>query len=65
MPPYVTSNAYDTKERSFKRTVLVLPLSDIPNGANVISRHKIYKVKIEADHLLRIKARIAPLGNKQ
>lgn len=37
----------------------------IPLGSNIISNHTIYKVKQNDDGSLKLKARIAPPGNKE
>lgn len=58
------STAYDFEEESFKKTVRVVPLSFLPENANVIASHVFYKVKAEDDKLLKLKARNAPHGNE-
>ena len=64
LPAYVTQNAYDKEESSFKKIVKEIPLSEVPEGANVITSHVLYRVKICDDGSHIMKARIAPHGNK-
>lgn len=63
-PEYVLSNAYNAEELDFKRTVKPVSLAEIPAKANIIASHTIYKLKINDDHSLKLKARIAPHGNE-
>lgn len=42
-------NAYDKEEESFKKTVQMVHVSDMPLDANVITSHVIYKVKNNDD----------------
>lgn len=44
--PYDTENAYGTGKSSFKRPMRIFSLEEIPNRANVISSHTLYKFKI-------------------
>jgi len=64
LPPFVTQNAYMAEEESFLKTVRHVNLEEIPQGANIISSHVLYKVKDRDDGTRIIKARIAPHGNK-
>lgn len=61
---FATANAYASGAELFKRTMRSVPLREIPACANVIGSHTIYKVKIEDDHMLRLKARIALHGKE-
>ena len=63
-PSYMLHNAYHEEEESFKRTVRVVARSTVPSNANVISSHVIYKIKVNDDESLKLKARIAPHGNE-
>lgn len=39
-------------------------MHDIPANANFISGHTVNKIKIEDDHILRLKSHIASHGNE-
>lgn len=60
----VLYNAYTEEERSFKKTVECVPRLQIPSNANIITIHVLYKVKVIDDDTFKLKARIAPHGNK-
>lgn len=60
----VLINAYREEEPEFKKTLSLIPISTLPIHANVISSHTIYKVKVNKDDNLKMKARIAPHGNQ-
>ena len=57
-------NAYSAEEAAFLKTVQPIPRSAVPEDANVIGSHTIYKVKANDDKSLKLKARIAPHGNE-
>lgn len=57
-------NAYQIEEENFLKTVKIVPISDVPDGANVIGSHVLYKVKKNDDESLKLKSRIAPHGNE-
>lgn len=61
---YVISNAYKLEEEAFSKTVKVIPKSDVPENSNIIKSHTLYKVKINNDASMKLKALIAPHGNK-
>ena len=61
---FLLSNAYYKEEESFKDTVETVTISQVPENANVITSHVIYKVKKNDDGSFKMKARIAPHGNK-
>lgn len=42
----------------------LIPRDQVPNNANIINSHTIYKVKINEDKPMKLKARIAPHGNE-
>lgn len=48
----------------FKTHVQLVPIYEVPSNANVISSHTLYKIKIEEDNKLMLKARIASHGNE-
>jgi len=64
LPQFVVQNAYKCEEDSFRKTVRSVHVSNVPQNANVISSHVLYKVKKMDDGSMKIKARIAPHGNK-
>ena len=64
LPCFPLLNAYENEESSFKKTVQAIHVSMIPENATVITSHVIYKVKRKDDGSLKMKARIAPYGNK-
>lgn len=61
---FVLHKAYDAEEAVFLKTVKIVPRGDVPNGANVINSHTVYKVKSNDDGSFKLKARIAPHGNE-
>lgn len=63
-PQYVITNAYEAEELVFKKFVKCVPKSDVPTDANIISSHTVYKLKVQDDESLCLKARIAPHGNE-
>ena len=56
--------AYMHEEDSFTKTVKIVPRDKLPNGANVVNSHVLYKIKKNDDVSLKLKARIAPHGNE-
>lgn len=63
-PQFALSNAYNYEEAEFTKTVECVSLTDVPENANVISSHVLYKININDDKSLKLKARIAPHGNE-
>lgn len=61
---YVISNAYNLEEETFLKTVKVIPKSDVPEKSNVSKNHTLYKVKVNDDASIKLKARIAPHGKE-
>lgn len=57
-------NAYKAEEETFLKTVTTVPIKTLPQDANIIGSHTIYKVKMNDDKTLKLKARIAPHGNE-
>ena len=64
LPPFATRNAYEKEEKSFKKTVTTVTVSQVPKDANIVTSHVLYKVKKCDDASLTLKARIAVHGNK-
>jgi len=64
LPQFILQNAYRSEEDSFKKTVRMIHVTKVPQSANVISSHVLYKVKKLDDGSMKMKARIAPHGNK-
>lgn len=64
LPWFATKNTYFEEEESFMKTVRKVHISSVPIGSNVLSSHVLYKVKTLNDGSRKIKARIAPHGNK-
>lgn len=60
----VLYKAYQEQELEFVKRVSRIPISEVPESANVISSHTIYKIKFNDDKSLKLKARIAPHGNE-
>ena len=60
--PLVTS--YNREEESFVKTVKIVSRDEVPPQANVIGSHVLYKLKLNDDGSLKLKARIAPHGNE-
>ncbi len=57
-------NAYHDEEINFMKIFRSVSIDKVPNSSNVITSHVIYKVKANDDGTLKMKARIAPHGNK-
>lgn len=57
-------NAYKAEEETFLKTARPVPKDKIPPSSNIISSHTLYKVKMNDDGSLKLKARIAPHGNE-
>ena len=57
-------NAYKKEEEKFLLNVEVVPRSSIPRDANIIGCHTVYKIKLNDDKSLKLKARIAPHENE-
>lgn len=64
LPSSVLHNSYTREEEKFKQTVKEVHVSAVPDNANIISSHVIYKIKKNDDGSYKMKARIAPHGNK-
>ena len=57
-------NSYRLEEDTFVKGVEVVAIDEVPDGANIINSHVLYKVKQNDDGSLKLKARIAPHGNE-
>lgn len=64
LPRYLLWNAYKDEETTFRKTNRDVMTANIPENSNVITSHVIYKVKLNDDGSFKMKARIAPQGNK-
>lgn len=56
--------AYDVEETHFKKRVQTNSLSDVVPHANIISSDVIYKIKMNDDLSIKLKARITPRGKE-
>lgn len=57
-------SAYQREEDVFLENVKIVRRTTIPTDANIISSHTLYKLKVNDDSSLKLKARIAPHGNE-
>jgi len=64
LPDFPLQNAYAIEQKKFTDTVKEIHAKSVPNNSNVITSHVIYKIKANDDGSLKMKARIAPHGNK-
>ena len=64
LPPHPIWNAYRQEEAKFMKTVREVSVNKVPKGSNLVTSHVIYKVQANDDGSLKMKARIAPHGNK-
>lgn len=62
--PHPAWNAYREEEIKFMKTVREVAINDVPQNANIITNHVIYKVKANVDGTLKMKAQIATHGNE-
>lgn len=63
-PSFALLNAYKKEEEYFKKTLKMVSISDVSQNSNVIYVHVIYRGKVNDDHTLKLKARIAPHANE-
>lgn len=56
--------AYEKEEDKDIHTVHRVHRKTVPHDVKIISLHVVYKIKVEDDDSLRLKARIAPHGNE-
>ena len=64
LPPHPVWNAYRDEVLKFLKTVREVPIHEVPKNSSTITSHVIYKVKENDDGSFKMKARIAPHGNK-
>lgn len=60
----VKNTAYIKEQISFCEKVTQVARSDVPDDANIMNSHAIYKVKVNYDQSLALKASIAPHENE-
>lgn len=60
LPSHITSNAYEAEEANFTKECQIIPRNKVPNNANLIRSHVLYKIKHRDDSTLICKERIAP-----
>lgn len=61
---FALTNAYLQEKQSFLKTLKLIPVSQIPRDANIVSSQVIYKLKTGHDVCLMLRAQIAPHGNE-
>ena len=61
---YPLINSYSKEEEQFLKIVEVIPIDKVPENANIVNSHVIYKLKNSDDGSLSLKSRIAPHGNE-
>lgn len=64
MPRFVTENAYSAEPIGFKKTVREDPVLQVPDNANIIGSHVLYKIKKCDSGTFLLKAGIAQHGNE-
>lgn len=64
LPTHITENAYKVEETEFRKSCENIHITNIPDDANILSSHVLYKIKDLDDGSKRCKARIAPHGNR-
>ena len=62
--PWLVRESYEEEEKNWVGVFEVVDESQVPKGANVISSHVAYKIKVGEDNTLKLKARICPHGNR-
>lgn len=55
--------AHNDEEQKFWKTLSFKNQSALPSDENYISSHTIYKIEVNDDNALKLKARISPHGN--
>lgn len=63
-PPWFIRAAYDVEEKTWDGVYQVVKDTEVPRDANAISSHVAYKVKVNEDGTLKLKAWICPHGNR-
>lgn len=64
LPSCALSNSYDDEDTAFKKTGRTVSLNQIPSQGNGRGSQVIYKMKVNDDKSIKMKARIAPRGNE-
>ena len=64
LPSFILENSYNVEENNFLKHCVLTPYNDVPDNANIIRSHVLYKIKVRDDGTLTCKARIAPHGNE-
>lgn len=64
LPSLILQRAYAEEEESFKKTVCLVPRSEVDSTTNIISSRRLYKAKADEDKLFELRARVAPYQNK-
>lgn len=57
-------NVYEREEQKYIATVKCVQRRQVLRDSNIVSSHVVYKIRVEDDDSLRLKARISPHGNK-
>jgi len=64
LPDFPMHTAFQTEAIKFKDAVKEIRVNSVPGNANVITSHAIYKIKTNDVRTLKMKALIAPHGNR-
>lgn len=64
LPCCLLTGSYDAEESCFKKTVLLIPRTEVLSSTNMISSHVLYKLKLDHDSTLKLKALIASCENE-
>lgn len=57
-------NDYDAEEEALCKNIQMVPRSELPDDSNFTGSHTIYKITINDDKSLKLKANIASHGNE-
>lgn len=63
-PQFCLQSAYSVEQPGFKRTIQTISFDDVLRNANIISSHLLYNIRTNNDRSLKIKAHVAPYGNR-
>lgn len=63
-PLWLDREAYDEEEKNWAGVLQAVEVKSVPTVANVISTHVAYKLKVNEDGNVNLKARICPNGNR-
>ena len=64
LPPYLERDAYQEEQQKFMKAVREVSVHTIPKDSSTITSHVTCKVKQNDGGSLKMKARVAPQGNK-